>query len=69
MKNSECVIFIMGKNKKIYQTYRKEKQGWIQISANGTIRNCTAEQLLSHILPPLAGVSPTIVKVEKITEN
>ena len=65
MKNDECVIKIISKHGHILQTYRREKDGWIQISSNGTVRPCTAEQLLSHILPPLAGVSQSKVKVER----
>ena len=63
MKNNECVIYITSKNGVVYQTYRKEKDGWTQTSRNGTVRHCTAEQLLSHILPPLAGVSLGKVRV------
>jgi hypothetical protein len=66
MKNDECIIKIIGKNGRLYQTYRREKDGWIQISTKGTVRSCTAEQLLSHMLPPLAGLSPSMVKVELI---
>ena len=65
MKNDECVIKIMSKRGSLLQTYRREKDGWIQISPNGTVRPCTAEQLLSHILPPLASVSQSKVKVER----
>ena len=53
-KNSECVIFIEYKQK-WYQKYYKEGKKWKQLSRNGTLRECTPEQLLSHILPPLAG--------------
>ena len=63
MKNNECVIYITSKNGVIYQTYRREKEGWTQTSRNGKVRRCTAEQLLSHMLPPLAGVSPGKVRV------
>ncbi len=65
MKNDECVIKIISRHGYLLQTYRREKDGWIQISSNGTVRPCTAEQLLSHILPPLAGVSQSEVKVER----
>jgi hypothetical protein len=65
MRNDECIIRILSKNGRLYQTYRREKGGWIQIRPNGTVRPCTAEQLLSHLLPPLAGVSPSTVKVER----
>jgi hypothetical protein len=55
MKNSECTICIMFKDRWL-QKYRREKEGWLQTSSNGTARPCTAEQLLSHIRPPLAGL-------------
>jgi hypothetical protein len=59
------VIYIITKSGNITQTYRKEKDGWTQTSSKGTVRSLTAEQLLSHILPPLAGVSSAKVKVER----
>ena len=65
MKNSECVIYIITKRGNITQTYRREEHGWTQTSSKGTVRSLTAEQLLSHILPPLAGVSSAKVKVER----
>lgn len=65
MKNSECTIYIMFKDRWI-QRFRKEKEGWALTSSNGKERSCTAEQLLSHLLPPLAGIKgPDVtVKVE-----
>jgi hypothetical protein len=66
MKNEECIIYIVTKSGHIIQTYRRKKDGWTQTSHNGTVRYLSAEQLLSHILPPLAGVSSSSVKVEKI---
>jgi len=53
MKNDECTIYIITKNG-VKQSFRKGKDGWIQTSSKGIVRNCTAEQVLSHILPPLA---------------
>ena len=53
MKNDECTIYIITKNG-AKQSFRKEKDGWIQTSSKGIVRCCTAEQVLSHILPPLA---------------
>ena len=65
MKNSECTIYIMFKERGL-QKFRKEQDGWKEYSRNGTSRACTAEQFISHILPPLAGVKgPNVtVKVE-----
>lgn len=53
MKNDECTIYIITKNGST-QSFRKKGDGWKQTSSKGIIRNCTAEQVLSHILPPLA---------------
>ena len=53
MKNDECTIYIITKNG-AKQSFRKGKDDWIQTSSKGIVRNCTAEQVLSHILPPLA---------------
>lgn len=65
MRNDECVIYITNRNGDILQTYQKEKGEWTQTSRNGTVRPLTAGQLLSHILPPLAGISSARVRVEK----
>jgi len=67
MKNSECAIYIMFKDRWL-QKYRK-KDGWVQTSSNGTIRFCSAEQLLSHILPPLAGIKGKNVTVKVEPDN
>ena len=53
MKNDECTIYIKTKNG-AKQSFRKGKDGWVQTSSKGIVRHCTAEQVLSHILPPLA---------------
>jgi len=53
MKNDECTIYIITKNGST-QSFRKDKEEWRQTSSKGIVRQCTAEQVLSHILPPLA---------------
>ena len=53
MKNNECTIYISTRRGST-QTYRKVGDGWTQTTAKGVVRPMTAEQLLSHILPPLA---------------
>ena len=72
MKNSECTIYIMFKDKWI-QKFKKEKAGWMLTTKKDTEYPCTAEQLLSHLLPALAGIKgqKVTVKVEadKKTEN
>jgi hypothetical protein len=63
MKNAECTIYITTKHG-CTQSYRKGKNGWTQTSPNGIVRPLTAEQLLSHTLPSLAGIGPLNVRVE-----
>ena len=65
MKNNECIIYIITK-RGYTQIYRREKSGWTQTSPNGKARLLSAEQLLSHILPPLAGVSPANIRVKSL---
>jgi len=65
LKNDECTIYIMLKDRWL-QKFRKEEDGWKEYSRNGIVRPVTAEQFISHILPPLAGIKgPNVtVKVE-----
>jgi hypothetical protein len=63
MKNSECTIYIMFKDKWL-QKFRKEGAGWKVYSRNGTVRPCTAEQFISHILPPLAGIKGPFIGIK-----
>jgi len=53
VKNNECTIYISTRRGST-QTYRKVGDVWTQTTAKGVVRPMTAEQLLSHILPPLA---------------
>jgi hypothetical protein len=66
MRNDECIIKILYKEK-VMQSFQRDKDGWFQTSSRGIVRRCTAEQTLSHLLPPLAGVSRAIVMVERIS--
>lgn len=45
--------------------YYKDKKGWLKISATGREFRMTAEQVLNHLLPAMAGVKPSLIlKVE-----
>ena len=63
MKNNECTIYFTTKKGKVLQSFRKGKDGWVQTSSRKIVRPCTAEQVLSHLLPPLA-IGHVSVKVE-----
>jgi hypothetical protein len=51
------------------QKFRKEEDGWKEYSRNGTVRPCTAEQFISHILPPLAGIKGRYVTVKVVPDK
>jgi len=68
MKNDECTIYIITKNG-IKQSFRKEKDGWKQTSSKDIVRSCTAEQVLSHILPSLAFGHVTLKVVPDIKKE
>ena len=68
MKNFECTLYILFKDKWL-QKFRKEKDRWLLTSSNGTVRYCSAEQLLSHMLPPLAGLKGQYVTVKVEPDN
>ncbi|MBA3274013.1 MAG: hypothetical protein H0T11_09110 [Chthoniobacterales bacterium] len=53
MKNTDYVIRIATRRGRSW-TYLKEADTWTQTTPNGRVRRMTAEQLLSHLLPPLA---------------
>ena len=52
MRNTECTIYITTRRGRTWK-YRRDKDGWTQTGPTGTVRRLSAEQLLSHILPPL----------------
>jgi hypothetical protein len=66
MRNDECIIKFLYEGK-VVQSFQRDKDGWFQTSSKGIVRRCTAEQVLSHVLPALAGVSRATVKVERIS--
>ncbi|HJX05628.1 MAG TPA: hypothetical protein VJ461_02880 [Candidatus Nanoarchaeia archaeon] len=64
MRNDECKILII-LNSGWTQTFQKVDGQWTQ-TTNGVVRKCTAEQLLSHILPLLVeGQTRATIKVVK----
>jgi hypothetical protein len=47
------------------ERYRRDKAGWLKVSARGRRFRATAEQVLNHLLPALSGVKPALtVKVK-----
>jgi len=63
--NNDSYLILLG-TKKFTERYYRDEQGWLKVSARGRKFRMTAEQVLNHLLPALAGVKPNlIVKVEQ----
>ena len=63
--NADYEICIATKNGRTWR-YLKEADGWKQMAPTGLVRPLSAEQLLSHLLPPLSGDQPNLsVRVER----
>ncbi len=61
---NDSYVILVG-TKKFTEKYYKDKNGWLKISARGNEFRMTAEQVLNHLLPAIAGVkSNVILKVE-----
>ena len=63
LTNASYVIWIGTKN--FTERYYRDKTGWLKVSARGRKFRMTAEQVLNHVLPALAGIKPNLtIKVE-----
>jgi hypothetical protein len=63
LTNESYVILIGTKN--FTERYYRDMTGWLKVSARGRRFRMTAEQVLNHVLPALAGIKPNLsIKVE-----
>jgi hypothetical protein len=63
LTNDSYVILI--RSKTFTERYYRDKAGWLKVSARGRKFRATAEQVLNHLLPALAGLKPGLsVQVE-----
>jgi len=63
LKNDSYTIYLGTKN--FTEKYFRDEKGWLKISAKGKEFRMTAEQVLNHLLPAIAGLKPKLViKVE-----
>ncbi|MGI9086819.1 MAG: hypothetical protein ACR2HH_03615 [Chthoniobacterales bacterium] len=61
---NDCYDIFVG-TKNFTERYYRDETGWLKTSARGRSFRMTAEQVLNHLLPALAGVKPNIIiKVE-----
>jgi hypothetical protein len=52
--NADYVIYVATKRGRRWR-YVKDDGAWTQTAPTGRVRKLSAEQLLSHLLPPLSG--------------
>jgi hypothetical protein len=63
LTNESYTITIGGKNS--VEFYYRDKEGWHKVSSRGRKFPATAEQILNHVLPALAGVKKNVsIRVE-----
>jgi len=63
LKNDTYVILIGTKN--FTERYYRDRNGWVKVSARGRKFRMSAEQVLNHLLPAVAGIKPNVIlKVE-----
>ena len=63
LTNDSYVILISTKT--ATERYYRDKSGWVKESTRGRTFRATAEQVLNHVLPALAGLKPNVtIKVE-----
>ncbi|CAN5623330.1 hypothetical protein BH10ACI3_BH10ACI3_25330 [soil metagenome] len=64
LTNDSYVILI--NTKTATERYFRDKEGWSKVSTRGRKFRATAEQVLNHILPVLAGIKPNLtIEVER----
>ena len=63
LTNDSYTILIGTRN--FTERYYRDTTGWLKVSARGRKFRMTAEQVLNHVLPALAGIKPNLtIKVE-----
>lgn len=59
LTNDSYLILLGTKN--FTERYYRDKKGWVKISARGRKFRMTAEQVLNHFLPAVAGLKPNLI--------
>ena len=56
---NQSYVILIG-TKASTERYYRDKDGWVKESARGRTFRATAEQVLNHVLPALAGLKPNV---------
>ena len=60
MKLTNDTYLILIGTKNFTERYYRDNKGWLKVSSRGRKFRMTAEQVLNHLLPAIAGVKPGI---------
>ena len=64
LTNDNYIISIDTKN--FTERYYRDDAGWLNVRARGRTFRMTAEQVLNHVLPAVAGIKPNLtITVER----
>ncbi len=61
LTNESYTIFIGTAAKPAMERYVRDAQGWVKVSSRGRTFRMTAEQVLNHVLPAVAGIKRNVV--------
>ena len=65
LTNTSYVIWIGSKTSGSRERYYRDHDGWVKVSSRGRVFRMTAEQVLNHVLPAVAGLKPNVtIRVE-----
>lgn len=65
LTNESYVIWIGGTTSASMERYYRDHAGWVKVSTRGRTFRMTAEQVLNHVLPAVAGLKPNVfIRVE-----
>ncbi len=68
LTNDNYITLIGTKN--FTERYYRDKAAWLKVSARGRTFRMTAEQVLNHVLPAVAGIKPNLtIKVEHLSRS
>jgi len=67
LTNDRYVVSIGTEN--FTERYYRDADGWVKVSARGRKFRMTAEQVLNHLLPALAGIKPGLTLSVEHREN
>ncbi len=56
---NDCYLILIS-TKNATERYYRDKTGWLKVSTRGNKFRATAEQVLNHVLPVLAGIKRNV---------